>query len=157
MDWMKLVHGTAAAPPAKFKTGDEVRVWFKILEQGKERLGQFEGLVIRTRGSGYSKTFTVRRVTHGEGVERVFPFDSKTISRIEVLRPGQVKRSRLYYLRAVIGKTRIAAGEAMEEKRAAPEGAAAGKGADGDPLTLKPQGDEAAEAAAAAERAIRKG
>lgn len=110
MEWLKLVHETS--PPAVgFKSGDEVRVWFKILEQGKERLGQFEGTVIRCRGSGVSKTFTVRRVTHGEGVERVFPMDAPTIARIEVLRQGRVRRSRLYFLRTVIGKTRIASAE----------------------------------------------
>ncbi len=111
MDWMKLVHGTEA-PKAAFGAGDQVRVWFKILEQGKERLGQFEGTVIRCRGSGPSKTFTVRRLTHGEGVERVFPLDAKTIARIEVLTKGRVKRSRLYFLRTVIGKTRISSVEA---------------------------------------------
>jgi large subunit ribosomal protein L19 len=112
MEWLKLIHGTTRpTPPAVFRPGDEVRVWYKILEQGKERLGQFEGLVIRIRGENTSKTFTVRRVTHGEGVERVFPFDGKTIARIEVLRQGHVKRSRLYYLRTVVGKTRIAAAE----------------------------------------------
>ena len=112
MDWMKLVHGTTQPkPPAAFDTGDEVRVWYRILEQGKERFGQFEGIVIRVRGAGPSKTFTVRRVTYGEGVERVFPMDAKVISKIEVLRRGQVKRSRLYYLRTAVGKTRIASAE----------------------------------------------
>ena len=111
MEWLKLVHGAPQAPPASFGPGDEVREWYRILEQGKERLGQFEGIVIRSRGSGPSKTFTVRRVTHGEGVERVFPMDAKTVARIEVLRQGRVRRSRLYFLRRVIGKTRIAAVE----------------------------------------------
>lgn len=111
MNWRQLVHGTGAvAAPAAFRPGDEVRVWYRILEQGgKERLGQFEGIVIRCRGSGPARSFTVRRVTHGEGVERVFPFDTKGVSKIEVLRQGKVKRSRLYYLRDVVGKTRIAA------------------------------------------------
>jgi len=111
MDWMKLIHGAAPTPPAAFGPGDEVRVWYRILEQGKERLGQFEGTVLRYRGSGPAKTFTVRRITYGEGVERIFPVDSKTVSKIEVLRRGKVKRARLYYLRTVIGKTRIAAAE----------------------------------------------
>ena len=112
MDWMKLVHGDAKpASSVSFQTGDEIRVWYRILEQGKERLGQFEGVVIRCRGSGPSRTFTVRRVTYGEGVERVFPFDGKTIARIELLRQGRVKRSRLYFLRRVVGKTRIAAAQ----------------------------------------------
>lgn len=109
MDWLTIVHGASApTPPADFSPGDEIRVWYRIAEQGKERLGQFEGVVIRYRGAGASKTFTVRRVTHGEGVERIFPVDSKTVSHIEVLRKGKVKRSRLYFLRRVIGKTRIA-------------------------------------------------
>ena len=112
MDWMTLVHGAGRdTPRAAFGPGDEVRVWYRILEQGKERLGQFEGLVIRFRGAGPSKTFTVRRVTHGEGVERVFPVDAKIISKIELLRQGKVKRSRLYFLRTIVGKTRIAAAD----------------------------------------------
>ena len=111
MKWLQLVHGTTPQSPPAVGPGDEVRVWFKILEQGKERFGQFEGIVIRVRGSGVSHTFTVRRVTHGEGVERVFPLDAKVVSRIEVLRKGTVRRSRLYFLRTVIGKTRIASAE----------------------------------------------
>jgi len=111
MEWLKLVHGEGPmTTPAAFKPGDEIRVWFRILEQGKERLGQFEGTVIRRRGSGPSKTFTVRRVTYGEGVERTFPVDAKTIAKVEVLRRGKTRRSRLYYLRRVIGKARIASG-----------------------------------------------
>ena len=113
MEWLKLVHrATPSRAPVALGPGDEVRVWFRILEQGKERLGQFEGIVIRCRGSGPSKTFTVRRVTHGEGVERVFPVDAPVISRIDVLRQGHVKRSRLYFLRTAIGKTRIASVDA---------------------------------------------
>ena len=110
MEWLKLVHKDAPKPivPPQIGTGDEVRIWFKILEQGKERFGQFEGTVIRTRGSGASKTLTLRRVTYGEGVERIFPMNSRTISKVEILRKGHVKRARLYYLRHVIGKTRVA-------------------------------------------------
>jgi len=152
MEWRKLIQ-REARPVAAFGPGDEVRVWFKILEQGKERLGQFEGIVIRCRGGSDSRTFTVRRVTFGEGVERVFPLDAKTISRIELLRRGRANRSRLYFLRTVIGKTRLASVEvSAAEKRAAavpvidqtaqpagttppPEAsvAAAGKGAGGTP------------------------
>ena len=130
MEWLNLVHGTTKEnAPAAFAPGDEVRVWYRILEQGKERLGQFEGTVIRYRGSGPSATFTVRRVTHGEGVERIFPVDSKTISRIEVLRQGKVKRSRLYFLRTAIGKTRIAAADASAD---------AGKPAEAVPVVTAP-------------------
>lgn len=120
MDWMKLVHGDA--PPQaglSFHTGDDIRVWYRILEQGKERFAQFEGTVIRTRGAGPSRTFTVRRVTHGEGVERVFPFDAKIINRIELLRQGKVQRSRLYYLRHIVGRARIAAAHAPGSETAA--------------------------------------
>ena len=111
MDWMKLVHGESTPTLPAFRPGDRIRVWYRISEQGKERLGQFEGDVTRARGSGVSRTFTVRRVTYGEGVERIFPFDSKAIARVEMLQPGKVKRSRLYYLRRVVGKTRIAAAD----------------------------------------------
>jgi large subunit ribosomal protein L19 len=111
MEWLTWVHGSAQATSEKaaFGPGDEVRVWFKILDQGKERLGQFEGTVIRSRGSQASRTFTVRRLTHGEGVERVFPVDAKTVTKVDVLRRGKVRRARLYFLRKAVGKTRIAA------------------------------------------------
>ena len=111
MEWMQWVHGTKPQTIPPFRPGDEVRVWYRILEQGKERFGQFEGTVIRVRGAGPGRTFSVRRVTYGEGVERVFPLDAKVISKVELLRQGKVKRSRLYYLRTVIGKTRIASAE----------------------------------------------
>ncbi len=108
MDWMKWVHGVTKQPSTgSLRTGDDVRVWFKIREQDRERLAQFEGVVIRYRGSGSSKTITVRRVTYGEGVERVFPLDAPVIERIEVLRHGKVKRSRLYFLRAVVKRVRL--------------------------------------------------
>jgi large subunit ribosomal protein L19 len=130
MEWVKLVHGTPGSTLPAFRTGDEVRVWYKILEQGKERLGQFEGTVIRVRGSGPARTFSVRRVTYGEGVERVFPADSKTIARVEVLRQGKVKRARLYYLRTAIGKTRIASAESQGTE--GPASAAPGRSQPGD-------------------------
>jgi large subunit ribosomal protein L19 len=125
---LKLVHKPADAVKPAFKTGDEIRVWYKIKEQEKERLGQFEGTVIRCRGSGPARTFTVRRVTYGEGVERVFPFDAKTIAKIELLRQGKVHRSRLYYLRRAVGKTRIAS---AEEESATKSGAAGSGGTNG--------------------------
>ena len=121
MEWLKHVHSADRPTPASFKTGDEIRVWYKILEQGKERFGQFEGTVIRYRGAGASKTFTVRRVTYGEGVERTFQADATTISKIDVLRQGKVKRGRLYYLRRVVGKTRIAAATASQRAERTPE------------------------------------
>ncbi|MBI3087471.1 MAG: 50S ribosomal protein L19 [Candidatus Omnitrophica bacterium] len=91
-----------------FGPGDQVRVWCKIIEQDRVRLSPFEGVVIRRRGSGLTETFTVRRMTFGEGVERVFPAHAPVIDHIEVLRTGKVRRARLYFLRTRIGKTRIA-------------------------------------------------
>jgi large subunit ribosomal protein L19 len=140
MDWIKLVHGER--PPqsaAAFATGDEIRVWYRILEQGKERFAQFEGIVIRTRGSGAARTFTVRRVTHGEGVERVFPFDAKIISRIEVLRQGKVHRSRLYYLRHIVGRARIAGAHPSSPEALRPAASAAGKAAEPEVAAAAPQ------------------
>ena len=110
MEWLKLIHGSAH-PAVSFTTGDDVRVWFKIREQGKERLAQFEGVVLRVRGNSSERTFTVRRLTHGEGVERVFPVDAPVIARIELLRRGKAKRSRLYFLRHVVKRTRLATEE----------------------------------------------
>ena len=120
MDWLKLVHPTRKSiAPEPFGPGDDVRVWYKILEQGKERLGQFEGVVIRYRGAGASKTFTVRRVTHGVGVERVFPVDAPVIERVEVLRHGKTKRARLYFLRDVIGSARLESAKSSSRESAA--------------------------------------
>ncbi len=131
MEWLKLIHGGSAHPePQPFGPGDEVRVWYRILEQGKERFAQFEGIVIRMRGAGPSRTFTVRRVTYGEGVERIFPADAKIISRIEVLRRGRVRRARLYFLRRTVGKTRIALTDAATAEKPTPVGPATSPPAD---------------------------
>ncbi len=109
MNWLAWVHPpTESSLPGAFGPGDEVRVWYWIREQGKEWLGQFSGTVLRVRGSGPSRTFTVRRVTYGEGVERVFLYDTKVVDRVEVLRAVKPTRSRLYYLRRVTGKRRLA-------------------------------------------------
>ena len=89
-------------PP--FRPGDTVKVQVKVVEGDKERLQAFEGICIRRRGGGLSATFTVRKVTYGVGVERTFPMHSPSIDRIEVLRQGQVRRAKLYYLRKLKGK-----------------------------------------------------
>lgn len=88
----------------EFRPGDTVRVYFKVIEGGRERVQAFDGVVIRRRGSGLQTTFTVRRIAHGVGVERTFPLHSPRIEKIEVLRRGKVRRARLYYLRERIGK-----------------------------------------------------
>lgn len=87
-----------------FNVGDTVRVMTRIPEGDKVRLHPFEGVVIAKKGGGIRESFTVRKVSYGEGIERVFPVHSLSIERIEVIRSGKVKRSKLYYLRSKVGK-----------------------------------------------------
>ena len=84
--------------------GDTVRIHNKIKEGTRERIQMFEGTVIAKRGSGVSETFTVRRVSYGVGVERVFPVNSPNVAKVETIRRGKVRRSKLYYLRDRVGK-----------------------------------------------------
>jgi len=92
-----------------FKAGDTVRVHVKIKEDEKTRIQVFEGIVIGKKGSGISATFTVRRISYGEGVERIFPVHCPSIDKIEVVKKGKVRRAKLYYLRKKIGKkTKVA-------------------------------------------------
>ena len=88
----------------KLEVGDTVRVFVKVVEGSRERLQNFEGVVIKMKGGGVRKTFTVRRVSYGVGVERTFPYNSPRIGRIEVVRHGKVRRAKLYYLRDRVGK-----------------------------------------------------
>ncbi|MDA8066539.1 MAG: 50S ribosomal protein L19 [Thermaerobacter sp.] len=87
-----------------FRPGDTVKVHFKVVEGGRERIQAYEGVVIGRRGGGISETFTVRRVSYGVGVERTFPLHSPRIDRLEVTRRGQVRRAKLFYLRGLTGK-----------------------------------------------------
>lgn len=87
-----------------FKVGDTVKVHFKIVEGKNERIQIYEGLVICFKNSDIGKTFTVRKNSYGVGVERVFPFYSPRIARVEMIRPGKVRRAKLYYIRDKIGK-----------------------------------------------------
>ena len=87
-----------------FKVGDTVKVHFKIVEGKTERVQIYEGLVIAVKNSGVGKTFTVRKNSYGVGVERVFPIHSPRIARVELVRPGRVRRAKLYYIREKIGK-----------------------------------------------------
>ncbi|HZI33524.1 MAG TPA: 50S ribosomal protein L19 [Candidatus Binatia bacterium] len=89
---------------AKFNVGDSVRVHTKVVEGDKERIQIFSGVVIGKRGTGLNETFTVRRISYGEGVERIFPFHSPRVDKIEVERQGDVRRAKLTYLRKRIGK-----------------------------------------------------
>jgi large subunit ribosomal protein L19 len=89
----------------EFNVGDVVKVYVKIQEEeGKTRLQAFEGIVIRRRGKGAARTFTARRISYGEGVERTFPVNSPHIEKIEVVKKGKVKRAKIYYLRDKVGK-----------------------------------------------------
>jgi large subunit ribosomal protein L19 len=87
-----------------FGPGDEVKVHVKVVEGNKERVQIFQGNIIRRQGSGLSETYTVRKVSYGVGVERTFPVHAPTVSKIEVLRRGDVRRAKLYYLRDRSGK-----------------------------------------------------
>ena len=97
----------------EFKVGDTVKVHYKIKEGEKVRIQIFQGLVIQKRGAGVSKTFTVRKVSNGVGVERIFPHHSPMIDKLEVIRFGHVRRAKLFYLRSAKGK----AGRIKERKR----------------------------------------
>jgi len=87
-----------------FKPGDTVRVSAKVVEGERERTQTFQGVVIRVRRGGPGSTFTVRRVSHGVGVERTFMFHSPRLEKVEILRQGRVRRAKLYYLRGLTGK-----------------------------------------------------
>lgn len=89
---------------ASFGVGDSVRVHTKVVESGKERVQIFAGVVIARRGSGVQECFTVRRISYGEGVERVFPLHSPRIDKVEVEHQGRVRRAKLYYIRHRVGK-----------------------------------------------------
>ena len=88
----------------EFSAGDRVRVHIKVVEGEKERIQVFEGTVIARKHGGMNETFTVRRVSYGEGVERVFPVNSPNIDKIEIVTKGSVRRAKLYYLRGRSGK-----------------------------------------------------
>lgn len=87
-----------------FSTGDTVNVYVKIKEGDKERAQQYRGIVTKIQGEGSSKSFTVRKISSGVGVERIFPFASPALERVEIISHGKVRRSRLFYLRGLSGK-----------------------------------------------------
>ena len=132
-----------------FRVGDTIKVHTKVIEGGKERLQAFQGIVLARRGTGLNASFTVRKISYGEGVERVFPLHSPAVDRIEIISQGRVRRSKLYYLRDRVGKSAtkvkgvgrantVAAANAVVSTAAAADAAAAAAAA------------AAAEAAAAA-------
>jgi large subunit ribosomal protein L19 len=97
--------------PLNFSVGDSVRVHTKVVEGDKERIQVFAGVVIGRRGRGLNSTFTVRRISYGEGVERVFPVNSPRVEKVDVERRGSVRRAKLTYLRGRIGKSATAVKE----------------------------------------------
>lgn len=105
MDWRHLVEAPYLRQDLPdFRPGDTVRVHVRVLEGDRERTQVFEGVVIARKHGGTRETFTVRKVSSGIGVERVFPLHSPAIQKIEVVRRGQVRRAKLYYLRERVGK-----------------------------------------------------
>jgi large subunit ribosomal protein L19 len=105
MDKIKLVDATQLKTDIpQFKAGDTVNVHVRVIEGDKERIQQFQGVVLGRHGSGMSATFTVRKVSDGVGVERIFPLHSPRVSKIEMVRDGKVRRAKLYYLRKLAAK-----------------------------------------------------
>jgi len=105
MEKIKLVEGLMLRKDLpQFAVGDTIRVMVKIQEGDKFRIHPFEGIVIEMGGKGISATFTVRKISYGEGVERTFPNHTPSIERIEVVKKGRVNRASLYYLRGRVGK-----------------------------------------------------
>ena len=104
---VKFVHDqlTAQKQHPKFKAGDNVSVNYKIIEGGKERIQGFRGDVLKIQGRGITATFTVRKISDGIGVERIFPYHSPNVESIVVNKVGKVRRARLYYLRGRSGKS----------------------------------------------------
>lgn len=100
----KIEEGQKKAEVPVFKVGDTVKVHFKIVEGKNERIQIYEGLVICFKSSGIGRTFTVRKNSYGVGVERVFPLHSPRIADVEIVRPGRVRRAKLFYIREKIGK-----------------------------------------------------
>lgn len=125
-----------------FEVGDTVRVHAKVVEGEKERIQIFEGVVIGRKGGRNSETFTVRKVSFGVGVERIFPVHSPIVSRIDVVRQGKVRRAKLYYLREKKGKTgRVGEREFSQESRAQAK-------------TARPVATEPVEAVAVSEKTV---
>lgn len=105
MDAIKLVEKKyMKSEPPEFRPGDTVRVHVKVTEGARERIQVFEGVVIARKHGGVNETFTVRKISNGVGVERIFPLHCPTVDKIEVKRLGKVRRAKLYYLRDLSGK-----------------------------------------------------
>ncbi len=104
MEKLKLIEQTQVREVPEFIAGDTVNVHYRVREGDKERIQQYEGVVINMRGSGANKTFTVRKISSNVGVERIFPLYSPSIAKIEIKKRGKVRRAKLFYLRELRGK-----------------------------------------------------
>ena len=105
MDLIRTIGAKQENPNAEcFKVGDTVKVHFEIVEGKTRRIQIYEGLVICFKNTGISKTFTVRKISYGVGVERIFPLHSPRVVKVELVRPGKVRRAKLYYIRDKVGK-----------------------------------------------------
>lgn len=100
----EIVQDQVRTDHPNFKAGDKVKIHVRVIEGDKERIQIFEGDVIAINGSGINKSFTVRKISSGVGVERIFPYSSPRVAKIELVREGKVRRAKLYYLRNLSGK-----------------------------------------------------
>jgi len=156
---MNRIDAVQAAPTRRdlppFRAGDTVRVHVNITEGDKQRIQVFEGVVIRRRGHGVSSTFTVRKVSNGVGVERIFPVESPNVKKVEIKSRGHVRRARLYYLRELRGKkarlrskVRDVSGLISEEERDGPIAGTAAEALEQPEAEVAPPEPEPEEAAA---------
>jgi len=104
IDINKIIPDQMKTDIPTFNPGDHIKVHVRVIEGDKERIQPFEGDVISIRGEGVNRTFTVRKIASGVGVERIFPLYSPKISKVEILKKGQIRRAKLYYLRNLSGK-----------------------------------------------------
>ncbi len=104
MEKLNLIEQTQVKDIPEFRAGDTVNVHYRVREGDKERIQQYEGVVINMRGSGANKTFTVRKISSNVGVERIFPLYSPSIAQLDVKKRGKVRRAKLFYLRELRGK-----------------------------------------------------
>ena len=103
----KIEHEQIKSDVAQFNVGDTVKVHTRVIEGGKERIQIFQGIVISRHGAGINAAYTVRKISYGEGVERVFPLHTPKVAKIEVVNRGKVRRAKLNYLRSRIGKDAV--------------------------------------------------
>jgi len=152
MDLIKTIEEKQKKPDAEnFNVGDTVKVYFKIVEGKTERIQVYEGLVLCIKNTGIRKTFTVRKESYGVGVERVFPVNSPRIIKVEVIRPGKVRRAKLYYIRDKVGKSgkikELIGGNVAAQVAAANAAADAAAAAEEKALKAEIKAENAAEAA----------